>query len=259
MHEKPYLSPEQRLLAVKRQLGIPAIVVICGSTRFMQEMAEADLHETAAGRVVVRPGCNMKEPHPLWADPVQAGTLKDRLDNLHRAKIRLADEVLIVGNYIGESTRNEIDYARSLGKPVRFTHPKTDPSPDPLPATTYEISLHGSATNVAVQAVEPVPGLHVYRLPEALCGPDDATHPWRLGHHSGLALVAAPSHDDAMRAAREIADMTDWSRSAPDLVSGDSFDLDDYIDRLTERTNILFIPAGPAQCAPSTDEPPVQS
>ncbi|MET9077912.1 hypothetical protein ABZX95_38515 [Streptomyces sp. NPDC004232] len=25
--------------------------------------------------------------------------------------------------YIGDSTRNEIDYARSLGKPIRYTHP----------------------------------------------------------------------------------------------------------------------------------------
>ncbi|MFJ2094721.1 hypothetical protein ACIOEW_36525 [Streptomyces sp. NPDC087901] len=106
-----------------------------------------------------------------------------------------------------------------LGKHVRFTHPETDPNPEPLPASTYEISLHGSATTVAVQAVEPVPGLHIYRLPEALHGPADATHPWRLGHHSRLALVAASSHDDALRAAREIADMTygalGWSAAAP--------------------------------------------
>ncbi|MEV4808101.1 hypothetical protein AB0K18_49650 [Nonomuraea sp. NPDC049421] len=49
-----------------------------------------------------------------------------RLDDLHRAKIRLADEVLVVGDYIGDSTRAEIAYARSLGKPVRFTHPEVD-------------------------------------------------------------------------------------------------------------------------------------
>lgn len=32
-----------------------------------------------------------------------------------------------VGNYIGDSTRAEIAYARSLGRPVRFTHPEVDP------------------------------------------------------------------------------------------------------------------------------------
>lgn len=106
----------------------PRIVCICGSTRFMAEMAEADLRETAAGRIVVKPGCNMKEPHPLWADPAEAEALKQRLDGLHRAKIRLADEVLVVGDYIGDSTRAEIAYARYLGMPVRFTHPEVDPA-----------------------------------------------------------------------------------------------------------------------------------
>ncbi len=107
-------------------LDVP-IVVICGSTRFMAEMAEANLNETADGKIVLAPGCNMKEPHPRWSDPLEAERLKGRLDQLHRAKIRLADEVLVVGDYIGSSTIAEIRYARALGKPVRFTHPKVDP------------------------------------------------------------------------------------------------------------------------------------
>lgn len=122
------LSPEEKLAHGKERLSIPTVVVICGSTRFMTEMTEADLRETAAGRIVVKPGCNMKEPHPLWADPTEAEALKVRLDDLHRAKIRLADEVLVVGSYIGDSTRAEIAYARELGKPVRFTHPEVDPA-----------------------------------------------------------------------------------------------------------------------------------
>ncbi|MGE9693255.1 hypothetical protein [Streptomyces sp. NRRL F-5630] len=121
------LTPEQRLSNAKELLGLPRIVAICGSTRFMTEMNEADLRETAAGRIVVKPGCDMKSPHALWSDPVEAEALKARLDALHRAKIRLADEVLVVGDYIGDSTRAEIAYARSLGKPVRFTHPQVDP------------------------------------------------------------------------------------------------------------------------------------
>jgi nucleoside 2-deoxyribosyltransferase len=106
-------------------VGVP-IVVICGSTRFMPEMAEANLQETADGKIVLAPGCNMKEPHPRWADPLEAERLKGRLDQLHRAKIRLADEVLVVGDYVGSSTVAEIRYARALGKPVRFTHPDVD-------------------------------------------------------------------------------------------------------------------------------------
>lgn len=65
----------------------------------------------------------MKTPHLLWADERDAEELKVRLDELHRAKIRMADEVLVVnpGGYYGDSTRSEIAYALSLGLPVRYT------------------------------------------------------------------------------------------------------------------------------------------
>lgn len=127
MSHPQLLTPEEKLADAKKQLSLPPIVVICGSTRFMSEMTEADLRETKAGRIVVKPGCDMKSAHGLWSDPAEAQALKVRLDDLHRAKIRLADEVLVVGDYIGDSTRAEIAYARSLGKPVRFTDPEADP------------------------------------------------------------------------------------------------------------------------------------
>ncbi|WP_431038916.1 hypothetical protein ACQYWQ_29825 [Streptomyces sp. P6-2-1] len=120
-------TPEEKLAEAKELSSLPRIVVICGSTRFMTEMNEADLRETAAGKIVVKPACDMKAPHELWSDPADAEALKARLDDLHRAKIRLADEVLVVGDYVGDSTRAEIAYARALGRPVRFTHPGVDP------------------------------------------------------------------------------------------------------------------------------------
>jgi len=47
---------------------------------------------------------------------------KAALDVLHKHKIDLADEVLVlnVGGYIGESTRSEIEYAKAAGKPIRY-------------------------------------------------------------------------------------------------------------------------------------------
>jgi hypothetical protein len=74
----------------------PKVVCLCGSTRFWGELAEANLRETAAGRIVLAPGCDMKKPHPLWADPQRAEELKQQLDALHRWKIRASDEVLVV-------------------------------------------------------------------------------------------------------------------------------------------------------------------
>jgi hypothetical protein len=119
-------TPAETLAEAKKGLGLPRVVVICGSTRFMAEMAEADVRETEAGRIVVKPGVDLKSSHARRS-PAGAAALKARLDELHRAKIRLSDEVLVVGGYIGDSTRAEIAYARSLGKPVRFTHPEVDP------------------------------------------------------------------------------------------------------------------------------------
>ncbi|MGW6926541.1 hypothetical protein ACWGA9_35660 [Streptomyces sp. NPDC054950] len=106
----------------------PPIVVLCGSTRFWDALAEAALYETAAARIVLAPACDLKTTHPLWADPARAERLKRVLDDLHLRKIDLADDVLIVnpGGYIGDSTRREIAYAHSLGKPIRYTHPIPD-------------------------------------------------------------------------------------------------------------------------------------
>lgn len=106
----------------------PTIVVLCGSTTYWDQLAEAALYETAAGRIVLAPGCNLKQPHPLWSDRVQADRLKEVLDNLHLRKVDIADDILVVnpGGYIGASTAREIDYARSLGKPIRYTHPVQD-------------------------------------------------------------------------------------------------------------------------------------
>lgn len=97
----------------------PEIVCICGSTRFVNEMRAANRELTFAGVIVVAPG---------EADELITNEQKTALDALHLRKIDLADRVLVVnGDYIGDSTRAEIAYARSLGKPVRFTHPEVDP------------------------------------------------------------------------------------------------------------------------------------
>lgn len=121
------LDPWEKLEQGKRRLGIDDVVVLCGSMRNADAMTEVAVAESVAGALVLKPDCNMKIPHPLWADPAEAEALKARLDDQHRQKIRLADRVIVVGDYIGDSTRAEIAYARELGKPVRFTHPEVDP------------------------------------------------------------------------------------------------------------------------------------
>jgi hypothetical protein len=109
-------------------------------------------------------------------------------------------------------------------------------------ASTHEVRATRTATPVLVPAVEPVPGLYVYHQPEELQQPgDDTTHPWRLGHHSGLAMAAFPTKDEAINAAREVAAFADWTRPADDLRADQDFDLSGYYDRLMENTRGLLI------------------
>lgn len=122
------LTPEEMLTVAKERLDIPTIVVICGSTRFMDLMAEHEAAETAAGRAVFRPVLDLKAANPLWDTPAKFEAMVKKLDTLHRSMMRIASEVLVVGPYIGDHTRSEIAYARSLGIPVRFTHPEVDPA-----------------------------------------------------------------------------------------------------------------------------------
>lgn len=99
----------------------PPIVVLCGSTRFCEQFAEAALYETAAGRIVLAPGCNLREPHPLWATPAQAERIKHMLDNLHLRKIDLADDVLVINVNVRPSSpaRTGASGARSSQKAAR--------------------------------------------------------------------------------------------------------------------------------------------
>jgi cell division protein FtsB len=47
---------------------------------------------------------------------------KEKLDELHKRKIDLADEIYVlnVNGYVGSSTRSEIEYAQKLNKPIRY-------------------------------------------------------------------------------------------------------------------------------------------
>lgn len=55
-------------------------------------------------------------------EEVWAPGTKELLDDMHKRKIDMADEIYVinVGGYIGESTRSEIAYAQAAGKSVRY-------------------------------------------------------------------------------------------------------------------------------------------
>ena len=94
------------------------VITLCGSTRFKEQFIEMQKKLTLDGNIVISVGafghCGDNE---VWAEGRKA-----MLDRMHLAKIDLADEIFVINvdNYIGDSTRNEIEYAKSKGKRVRF-------------------------------------------------------------------------------------------------------------------------------------------
>jgi len=104
--------------------NFPKIVCLCGSTRFSEAFQKANLDETLAGNIVLSIGCDMRTDKEVFEhlSEEELKKIKTKLDELHKQKIDLADEVSIlnVGGYIGESTRSELNYARSKGKIVKF-------------------------------------------------------------------------------------------------------------------------------------------
>jgi hypothetical protein len=116
------MTSERRL--VKLESTFPRIVCLCGSTKFYEEFQKVNAQETLAGNIVLSIATFALGEAEYFAglSEQQGERVKKMLDDLHRRKIELADEVFIINKdgYIGESTRQELEYAKSLGKTIRW-------------------------------------------------------------------------------------------------------------------------------------------
>lgn len=111
------------MLRQKEYVQFPKVVCLCGSTRFFKEFQQANYRETMQGNIVLSVGFYAHTSEQAHGENVGCEpSQKIRLDVLHLRKIDLADEILVlnVGGYIGESTKREIEYALSTGKPIRY-------------------------------------------------------------------------------------------------------------------------------------------
>ena len=117
------MTRDRRVLTTGSFKEMPQIVCLCGSTRFFEYFQRANYEETMAGRIVLSVGFYVHNVTQAHHEALECtAEQKLALDELHKRKIDLADEVLVlnVGGYIGDSTRSEIDYAVSTGVPVRY-------------------------------------------------------------------------------------------------------------------------------------------
>ena len=94
------------------------VITLCGSTRFKDAFIEAQKRLTLEGNIVISVGLfGHSGDDEVWTEGTKA-----MLDDMHLRKIDMADEIYVinVGGYIGSSTRREIEYAETTGKPVRY-------------------------------------------------------------------------------------------------------------------------------------------
>jgi len=104
----------------------PKIVCYCGSLRVaLDAFKKAEYESVLSGEIALLPCCMFVDiQREYGAD----SDYKRKADDLHKRKIDICDEVYVlnVGGYIGESTRSEINYAISIGKPVKYLEPLSE-------------------------------------------------------------------------------------------------------------------------------------
>lgn len=120
------IDATHELLASEGYRKVPRvpIVCLCGSTRFTEEMLIKQWELTKQGCIVLS-WCALPDSYFQGEDKAYIGDqegVKEIVDEVHLRKIDLANEafVLNVGGYIGESTTREIEYAKKLGKLIRY-------------------------------------------------------------------------------------------------------------------------------------------
>ena len=103
-------------------VGKYKVITLCGSTKFKQQFLEVQKKLTLEGNIVISVGLfGHSGDNEVWSE----GT-KQMLDDMHKRKIDMADEIFVinVGGYIGDSTRSEIEYAKSTGKLINYLENK---------------------------------------------------------------------------------------------------------------------------------------
>ena len=110
-------------------VGNYKVITLCGSTRFKDAFLEAQKRLTLEENIVISVGLfGHSGDSEVWEN-MDEGTLtktKEMLDDMHKRKIDMADEIFVVnvGGYIGSSTKSEIEYAIATGKEVKYLEGK---------------------------------------------------------------------------------------------------------------------------------------
>ena len=112
--------PEKRISKKPSSDKKYKVITLCGSTKFKDAFIKAQKDLTLQGYIVISVGLfGHSGDDVVWTE-----NIKEMLDDMHKRKIDMADEIFVINvdGYIGSSTRSEIEYAQSIGKPVKYLY-----------------------------------------------------------------------------------------------------------------------------------------
>lgn len=123
-HGKLYVNKKETDLKITKGNGYK-VITLCGSTKFKEEFIQVQKQLTLQGNIVISVGLfEHSGDNEVWEGKEEGSITmtKIMLDHMHKAKIDMADEIYVIDKdkYIGDSTRSEIEYAKSKGIPVRY-------------------------------------------------------------------------------------------------------------------------------------------
>ncbi|CAH1218405.1 hypothetical protein PAECIP111893_04436 [Paenibacillus plantiphilus] len=100
--------------------GKPNVITLCGSTKFKGPFEEAMADLTLKGNIVIGVAF-FEQSDQIEITEEQAALL----GRLHFHKIDMSDEIYVinVNGYVGQSTRQEIEYAARAGKKISYLEP----------------------------------------------------------------------------------------------------------------------------------------
>lgn len=99
-------------------IGNYKVITLCGSTKFKDQFLAEQKRLTLEGNIVISVGLFGHSGD----NEVLVENVKEMLDDMHKRKIDLADEIFVINvdGYIGSSTKNEIEYAKFANKPIKY-------------------------------------------------------------------------------------------------------------------------------------------
>jgi hypothetical protein len=124
---------------LRHAAGMPKVITLCGSTRYRADFERAQRAWTAAGYIVLTVGWFAHDETGKHKEDVIGEEAAAQLDELHKQKIDLSDEVLVINTngYAGASTAGEIRYAFETGVKVSVLNEKAHNGPSSHPQSNF--------------------------------------------------------------------------------------------------------------------------